>query len=59
MAFKTFDFSRVIGQKTDLPNPQILEDLSANTVVAKVRRKSQLEIRIHGIQPLLLQLISL
>ena len=37
--------------------PEVHEDLRADAVVAQVRRKAELEVRVDRVEPLLLQLV--
>ena len=36
ISFKAHDFLRVVGKQADLANPEMVEDLCADTIVAKV-----------------------
>src|ERR1041385_7348383 len=49
---------RIIGNKPDLRNTKVVQDLRTNTVVAIVHIESKLEISFHSIESLLLQFIG-
>ena len=58
VALESVDLLRVVGQDPDARQPEIHEDLSADAVVAKVGWKAELQVRVHGVQPVLLELVS-
>ena len=52
------DLLRVVGQQADLPHAEIEEDLRAEAVLAQVGREAELEIGLHRVEALLLQLVG-
>ena len=57
--FQSNDLARIIGQETDLFDAQINQDLRADAVITQIRQESQRFIGLDGIEPLVLQIISL
>src|SRR2546421_3713646 len=52
------DLARVIRDQADIAETEVDENLGADPVVAKVRFEAELEVRLHGIAPIVLQLIG-
>lgn len=52
IAFQPFDLTRIVGQKPDLADAQILQNLRANPVIPKICRETELKVGINSIQPL-------
>ncbi|MNP73433.1 hypothetical protein D3C76_1701450 [compost metagenome] len=59
ITFQPFDLPRIIGHQADLADAQILEDLRPDSIIAQVRRESELQVGIDRIKALFLQLIRL
>ena len=55
--FEPIDFLRIVGKYFNLLEAQVAKNLCAYAVIAFVWRKTKLDIRIHGIESLFLQLI--
>ena len=55
---QTDDLARVVGHEADLTDAEIKEDLCAEAVVAQVHREAELEVRLHRVVALLLELVS-
>ena len=58
-AFQTHNFPGVVGQQAELVRSQVMQDLGADAVVAQVVRIAELEVGLHGVQPLLLELVGM
>jgi len=58
-AGESVDFLRVIGQKSDRRQPQVLQNLQTNTVISRVRLEAEFVIGFDGVVSLVLQLIGL
>src|SRR5947209_571778 len=46
---------RVIGQEPHFRNPEIAQNLRADSIITLVLLEPQLVIRLHGVEPLILQ----
>jgi len=57
--FEPIDFLRVVGENFNLLEAQVAKNLCAYAIIALVGRKAKLDIRIHGIESLFLQLIRM
>src|SRR5262245_6037643 len=50
---------RIVGEDADRRQPEVGEDLVADPVLARVRRETELEVRLDGVEARLLQLVGL
>src|SRR5205085_1377301 len=57
--FEANDFFRIVREQSNGLQTEINQDLRAESVLTQVHWVTQLEIRIHGIEPILLKLVSL
>src|SRR5207244_10469842 len=51
------DLLRIVRQDPDRREAEVGQDLVADAVVAHVRLEPELEVRLHGVEPVLLQLV--
>src|SRR5262249_17993350 len=53
--FETHAFAWVIRDETHAAYAEVRQDLSADAVVARVGLESEMDVRLHGIESLILQ----
>src|ERR1700728_8631 len=58
-AFKLLNFIRIIRQQSQLANAQRLQRLRRKLVIPRIRCKSKLAVRLHRVEPRILQLVRL
>ena len=58
VALEADDLLRVVRQQADLAEPEVDEDLGADAVVAQVGRQAELQVRVDGVEALLLELVG-
>ena len=58
VAFQADHFLWIVRQETELPHPKIEEYLRAESVIAQVRGQTEFGVGFNGIEPFLLQFVS-
>src|SRR5262249_33171180 len=58
ITLQAFDLVRVVGEQPDFTDPEVSQNLRANSIVAQVIFETQLQIRLHRVQPRVLQRVS-
>ena len=53
------DLLRVVREDADRRQPEVVEDLRADPVLAAVRGEAKLEVRLDGVEPVFLELVRL
>src|SRR5205807_2398592 len=51
------DLLRVVGQDANARQTEVRQDLRADAIVAEIRRQPEAQVRVDGVQPLLLELV--
>src|SRR6185436_18756472 len=51
------DLLRVVREEPDLEKAEVPQDLGGDAVVPEIRREAELEIRIDGVEPEILELV--